>query len=344
MATTLELVLGVGLALVSLVSALAAFMLSRGPSRRAETGTVQVSATDEQALPEKPQPIEAPAAKAGVAQTGRTGGDQAEDGKEGHEAGHEHEGPHSKQEILAERKAIIEQLEQERGSKVIQMIHRKEPWTTEDEEPEIVLEDSETILGEIRKTPVDKPIDMILHTPGGVALAAEMIAMALKYHKGKVTVMVPFYAMSGGSLIALASDEIRMERYSILGPVDPQIEGMPAASLMSIVKRKQLDAVSDRTLVLAQVAEMQTQNAKDFVKWLLRDKMGDQTAEKVAEFLAGGYLAHETPITLDVARVLGLNAVEGVPDLVYKLFKTCAFGEVTRPGELRAQSRGTSLE
>jgi ClpP class serine protease len=300
---------------------------------------------DKQAPPKEPQRVEGSAAKVGEVR--EAAGEEAAEDDEGHGVGdqHEtHERPHSKEEILAERKVIIEQLERKRGSKVITLIHRKEPWTTKDAEPEIVLEDSETILDEIRKTPVDKPIDVILHTPGGVALAAEMIAMALKYHRGKVTVMIPFYAMSGGSLIALSADEIRMERYSILGPVDPQIEGMPAASLMSIVKRKRLDTISDRTLVLAQVAEMQTQNAKDFVKWLLREKLGDPNSEKVAEFLAGGYLAHETPITLDVARALGLNAVEGVPDLVYKLFKTCAFGEVTRPGELQTQSRGTSLE
>lgn len=341
MSTILELLLGGGLVAVSMISAVAAFFLARMWHSTAGVSTAKAVPAAAPPLP-KETGQESPAEVEDAVVEGEAPAQLVEP-EAAHEEHANHEGEHSKEEILAERKAIIERLERERASKVITMIHRKEPWTTEDEEPEIVLEDSETILGQIRNTPPDKPIDMILHTPGGVALAAEMIAMALKYHKGKVTVMVPFYAMSGGTLIALSADEIRMERYSILGPVDPQIEGMPAASLMSIVRRKQLDAVSDRTLVLAQVAEMQTQNAKDFVKWLLRDKMGDQ-AEKVAEFLAGGYLAHETPITLDVASVLGLNAVEGVPDLVYDLFKTCAFGAVTRPGQLTTETAGTSLQ
>jgi ClpP class serine protease len=350
MATELELVLGVGIALVSILTALSALLLARPPKSGASARTppeaspspvssVSPAGTEggEAVEPAEPQESEQVDSEAEEAEESPVEGQASESVGEMfvHE---EHEGEHSKEEIQAYRRAVIAQLERERGSKVITMIHRKEPWTGEDEEPEIVLEDSETILSEIRKTAPDKPIDMILHTPGGVALAAEMIAMAFKFHKGKVTVMVPFYAMSGGSMIALSSDEIRMEKYSILGPVDPQIEGMPAASLMAILKRKPLEVISDRTLVLSQVAEMQTQNAKDFVKWLLRDRMGDSTAEKVAEFLAGGYLAHETPITLDVGRALGLPVVEGVPDLVYKLFKTFDFGEVTRPGKMTVEA------
>ena len=52
------------------------------------------------------------------------------------------------------------------------------------------------------------PIDIILHTPGGLVLAAEQIAHAILKHPGEVTVFVPHYAMSGGTFIALAADEI----------------------------------------------------------------------------------------------------------------------------------------
>ncbi len=235
----------------------------------------------------------------------------------------------TKSEVLAMRSRIIEELEKERGTKVITMIHKKEVWSGTDEAPEIGIEDTESILQEIRKVPPDKPIDLILHTPGGFALAAEMVAMALKFHKGKVTVMVPFYAMSGGSMMSLAADEIRMEKFSVLGPVDPQIPtpvGQRAAgSLSSLPEKKPIEAIGDQMLVLSDVAKMETQSAKDFVKWLLSGRMDEETAGQVAEFLAGGYMTHSTPITIDVVRTLGLNVVEGVPDKVYELFHTFGF-------------------
>ena len=60
------------------------------------------------------------------------------------------------------------------------------------------------------------PIDFVIHTPGGLVLAAMQIARAVEAHKAKVTVYVPVYAMSGGTLIALAADEIVLGEFSCL--------------------------------------------------------------------------------------------------------------------------------
>lgn len=236
-----------------------------------------------------------------------------------------------KNAILAARQAVVESLEAERGTRVIPLIHRREPWDKNGEDEQITIEDSEFILMRIRETPKEQPLDLIVHTPGGLALAAEMIAMALAHHRGKVTVMVPFYAMSGGTLIALAAGEIRMENYSVLGPVDPQIAGWPSGSLIRILDRKRIEAIQDETVILSDIARMAVQNMKGFVRRLLQGKMAEAQAEVVAEFLTGGYLTHDTPITLAVARQLGLNAIEGVPAKVYELFSTCEFGVCKRP-------------
>jgi ClpP class serine protease len=72
---------------------------------------------------------------------------------------------------------------------------------------------------------LSSPIDLIIHTPGGLVLAAEEIARALQAHKAPVTVMVPHYAMSGGTRIALSAGQILMSPSAVLGPVDPQIAG-----------------------------------------------------------------------------------------------------------------------
>jgi ClpP class serine protease len=237
--------------------------------------------------------------------------------------------PTTKAGILAWRQSIIEEIERERGTRVITMIHKKELWTEPGEDPEIGIEDTETTLQKMRGIPPETPVDFIIHTPGGYALAAQMMAMAIKFHPSKVTVMVPFYAMSGGSLMSLAAGEIRMEKYSVLGPVDPQIptpDGMyPAGSIATLVKTKPIQNITDRMIIMSDVANLEIENAKAFVIWLLEGKMDKEQAERVADFLARGYMSHATPITLDVARALGLNVVEGIPDKVYELFKTFAF-------------------
>ena len=239
----------------------------------------------------------------------------------------------TKEEILARRAQLIRELEQERGSRVLQLIHRKEPWSASDEAPEIVLEDSEVILQQVRETPRDKPIDFIIHTEGGLAFAADLIAMALKYHPAKVTVIIPFYAMSDGTYIVLAADEIMMEKCSILAPCEPIIDDMQANLVMGILKRKPIETISDGTILLAESARMETENAREFVKWLLADKMGEDQATQVASFLTGGFMASSTPITLDVARAIGLNVVEGVPEKVMQLFDTIQFGGGKVPGK-----------
>lgn len=234
-----------------------------------------------------------------------------------------------RREVMAKRRHILSAFERERGTKAIILIHRREPW--EDDQEYITIEDSEFVLTQIKHTPRDVPIDIIIHTPGGLALAAEMIAMALKDHPAKITAIVPFYAMSGGTLIALAADEIVMERFTTLGPVDPQIMGYPAAALLRVLAQKPITAVSDDMIVKAEVARLAIQNVKGFVQWLLEGRMPSEQAAGLADFLTGGYLGHDTPITLDAMAEFGLNVKQGVPALVYDLFSTCEFGVCKRP-------------
>ncbi len=234
-----------------------------------------------------------------------------------------------KERLLAQRQKIVAQLEAERGTKVITLIHRREPWSEDDDS--ITIEDSEFVLMEIHKTPPAKPLDLIIHTPGGIILSAEMIAMALKHHEAKVTAIVPFYALSGGTLIALAADEILMEKFSILGPLDPQIQGVPAASLLGLLAQKPLEAIADETIVYADIAEKAIAEVKAFVQWLLQGKLPKEKAAQLADFLTGGYVTHDTPISLQSVESLGLPVREGLPPLVFELFSTCEFGLCKRP-------------
>ncbi|MGH8104559.1 MAG: SDH family Clp fold serine proteinase [bacterium] len=230
------------------------------------------------------------------------------------------------------RRKVLQALARKRGSKVITIVHSKMVFGEESYE-ELGPEETEHILTRIHETDPHQPIDLILHTPGGMALAAEMIAMALQNHRAKVTVLVPFYAMSGGTLIALAADQILMEPYSVLGPVDPQIGGWPASVLLKVVRRKGVQFSQDDTIMYSYLAGMAVDQMKKFVMVLLKENknMTKKEAGKVADFLISGYVTHDTPINYEAAKVLKLPVKLGVPNEVYHFFDTCAFGVCIRP-------------
>ena len=163
------------------------------------------------------------------------------------------------------------------------------------------------------------PIDLIVHSPGGLVLAAEQIAHALKKHPAKVTVFVPHYAMSGGTLIALAADEIVMDSNAVLGPVDPQLGQQPAASILQVLEQKPVEKIDDETLILADVAKKAIKQVKNTVIELLRDKMGEEKAEEIAITLASGVFTHDYPITVEEAQALGLSVSTDMPALIYQI-------------------------
>jgi ClpP class serine protease len=195
----------------------------------------------------------------------------------------------------------------------------------------IDIEDSEAVLRAIRLTDDATPIDLVLHTPGGLVLASEQIAYALRRHPAKVTVIVPHYAMSGGTLLALAADEILMDAAAVLGPVDPQLGDMPAASLVRVVEKKPLERLDDRTLVMADVAEKAVRHMKQVVRELVTERVGTKDADSLAEELAGGHYTHDDPITVEEARGLGLPVETGLPEEVYELMALFAQAGRRRP-------------
>ena len=217
---------------------------------------------------------------------------------------------------------IMRKIEKKRGSRVITMIHRQESRSILGIPimKYIDMEDSEKILRAIRLTPKDVPIDLIIHTPGGLVLAANQIAHALLRHPAKVTVFVPHFAMSGGTLIALAADEIIMDENAVLGPVDPQLGGMPAASIVKVPSEKPIEKVEDNTLILADVAKKALVQMKSTVKDILKTKGWDEKrAEEVAEILSQGRWTHDYPLMKKDLEELGLNVNTDMPEEVYAL-------------------------
>lgn len=225
------------------------------------------------------------------------------------------------QMLLGARARKIAELERKRKSRVITLIHRQEAvsFLGIPISRFINIDDSEQVLRAIRLTDKNMPIDLILHTPGGLVLAAEQIAEALLRHPAKVTVFVPHYAMSGGSLIAMAADEIVMDPHAVLGPIDPQLGQFPAASILTVLQRKPIQEVDDQTIILADIAEKAQRQVRSVVQDLLGDKMGAEEAARLAEVLTQGTWTHDYPITVQEVRALGLPVSTDMPEEVYRL-------------------------
>jgi ClpP class serine protease len=225
--------------------------------------------------------------------------------------------------LAAKRAQAIRGIERANRSRVITMIHRQERRSLFgfSVARHIDLEDAQTIIAAIKETPPDRPIDLILHTPGGLVLAAMQIARAVEAHPAKVTVFVPVYAMSGGTLIALAADEIVLGEFSVLGPIDPQIAGLPAASIVRARDAKPVDQVFDLTLVLADISEKAMAQVKKGAVELLTPRLDQAAAEKLASQLAGGHWTHDYALTAHEARAIGLPVKVGMPQQILDLMK-----------------------
>ena len=223
--------------------------------------------------------------------------------------------------LEAARRRLRMQLERERGSQVILLVHRQETMSLMGFPlmRYIDVQDSEEVIRAILQTDPDRPIDLILHTPGGLALAALQIARALARHPAKVTAFVPHYAMSGGTLIALAADSIVMCEHAVLGPIDPQIAGYPAASVLRAVAQKEAKDVEDDTLILADIAEMSLQQSHRAVVSILGTRAREDVAEYIATALGEGQWTHDYPITPEEAAGLGLPVVTTMPEAVMQL-------------------------
>jgi len=220
------------------------------------------------------------------------------------------------------RANAIRQLETKRGSRVIVMIHRQESVSLLGVPVSryISIEDSEAVLRAIRLTKPDVPIDILLHTPGGLVLAAEQIAHALVRHKAPVTVMVPHYAMSGGTLLALSSDQIIMDPNAVLGPVDPQLGPFPARGIVELLERKDIDKVSDEMLIMGGMATRALYQVRhSLTRLLLSNGVEPERAEQMADIFSSGHWTHDYPISVEEARSLGLAVSEDLPDEVYQL-------------------------
>lgn len=242
--------------------------------------------------------------------------------------------PMVKQKVLdSERLRLMRRIEENRGSRVIALIHRQEnmSFLGFPIARYIDIQDSEQVLRAIKMTDSKIPIDIILHTPGGLVLAAEQIAYALAKRKGKVTVFIPHYAMSGGTMIALAADEIVMDANAVLGPVDPQVGNFPAVSILKVLEDKPAKDIDDETMILADISRKAIVQVKSTIQRIACCQYSEESAKALSEILASGKWTHDYPINFEEAKELGFKVVDEIPEEVYKLMNLYPQARTRRP-------------
>lgn len=225
--------------------------------------------------------------------------------------------------LLFLRARKIMELQDRRKSRVITLVHRQEtmrllgfPLVRY-----IDIDDAEEVIRAIRDTDPAAPIDIVLHTPGGMVIAAMQIADALRQHPAPVTAIVPHLALSGGTLIALAADCIVMAPHAMLGPIDPQIEGLPAVSLSRVLREKPIARIDDRTIILADIGEKAIRQLREGAARMLASHMDADRAAELADELCSGRWTHDYPISATEALALGLPVDLALPAEVDDLMR-----------------------
>jgi hypothetical protein len=98
--------------------------------------------------------------------------------------------------------------------------------------------DKNGFMAAIHKLDRKRGLDLVLHTPGGSIAAAESLVEYLHAMFGhNIRAIVPQLAMSAGTMIACAAEEIVMGEHSSIGPIDPQLNGLPAHGVVEEFQR-----------------------------------------------------------------------------------------------------------
>lgn len=247
-----------------------------------------------------------------------------------------------------ERQALYRAIEQERNSKVIAYVTGDRPGMETRVSPEVV----DLVVDHLDDLWPTQRISLILHTNGGDTAAAWRLVNLLRTFCDDLEVIVPFKALSAGTLICLGANRIVMTKQGTLGPIDPslsgplgpQIPGAPPHQRASVsveavqgyldVAQKGLN-ISDQgalasiwmnlaaqihPLVLGQIYRTRQQIRTLAAKLLSYQGADAETTESIVSFLCSESGSHDHTINRREARELGL-AVENPDDALYAMLK-----------------------
>jgi ClpP class serine protease len=198
------------------------------------------------------------------------------------------------------RQLLISDIEQETGRELVVYFARLD---------QPIIETDSDDVSEIFEGVESKDIDLLIHTPGGLVDAVEKFVTVLRNRTNDYRVIVPSWAKSGGTVIALSSSKILLGINSELGPIDPQM-GTPD---FGPVPAEFISEDETQPHILRKMAETNVKRAQALAEKYLRDGMLKR--KKVAEVRrvvkkissAQSYGSHGAVIDHTEAESLGLS-------------------------------------
>lgn len=194
---------------------------------------------------------------------------------------------------------------------------------------EIRDEDRDGFMRALHGLDVKRGLDLLLHTPGGGIAATQAIVTYLREKFGRdIRAIIPHTAMSAGTVIACSCKEIIMARHSSIGPIDPQIRGVPAQGVIKEFERAFKEISEDASKqavwapILAQYSPTFLGTCENAVKWsetfarqqlqenmFYRQRDAKKKVDKVIHALTdyGEVQLHERQIGYKEARKIGLK-------------------------------------
>lgn len=153
--------------------------------------------------------------------------------------------------------------------------------------------------------------DLVLYTGGGEIFSSEFISRLFRNYQGKIRTFVPVYSMSGGTYLALSTDEIYMNDYACLGVLDPQMGNLfsyGSAKGWKEVLRLKKGKANDQSIIMNLMGKQYTKTMKENISELLLDKIPSQKKrEEFVDYLTSGEIQHAFPLTKDRLLSFGLK-------------------------------------
>lgn len=153
--------------------------------------------------------------------------------------------------------------------------------------------------------------DLILYTGGGEIFSSEYISRLFRHYKGKIRTFVPVYSMSGGTYLALSTNELYMNDYACLGGIDPQLGNLfsyGSAKGWKEVLRLKKGKANDQSIIMNLMGKQYTKTMKKNINELLIKKLPDKNQRnEFVDYLTSGEIQHALPLTKSTLRSFGLK-------------------------------------
>ena len=191
----------------------------------------------------------------------------------------------------------------------------------------------------------NEAVDVLLHSPGGRPDATERLVTLLRNHFKEVDFLIPHSAYSAATMMALSGNNIILHPSAVLGPIDPQINGLPARMIKSgfekikkIIEKEgsasmlpYVPLIEKYSLDLLQLCEDSEKLSKKLVFHWLKKYMfknvnnADEKIKKAVEYLSSyeEHLMHSRPLSWDKLSKLGLNITRAdntLQDLLWEAY------------------------